>query len=446
MDNNLNQLNNEFHGEQNHILQLADHCLLEVFTQKSFTLLDLCSIAETCQRFQEVVQRASPRELCIRIRHTGDYDIKTRYALTSTNGPGIERIFKNFGPLLTGISIAIPRVAFSYEEYIKQNMEVVQRQQQKQYEGSNFVLHVVARFCVDSLKVLKICGLKVPRYITEELRPIFARLEVLKIRDAVVSDDDTLFAGCDALTELRVVHVDNCQAILANIFPKLELFGYGKPYKPSCTYWSDVSDSQKDVVVDRLSTFILLHLSLKKVILANKMDARFLRIFEDGFDKLEELGLNMSGINVASLHQLGALKSLKTLKLMHASCGDLTFVPAMAKLRELYSYDCRLPDDRSFQFYFLLQLTKLHIMHGETPVPDVVHIVQQMIHLRMLTIFDLEKFVLDKETFTKIVAIVDGRPQRLTIKCRFDFDAKKWNENQHVRLLHVERSPVHPNF
>ncbi|KAG4078595.1 hypothetical protein HA402_003242 [Bradysia odoriphaga] len=426
---------------------MNDHCLLELFSLKLFTLLDLCSIAETCQRFQQIVQSVSPRELCIRIRQTGDYDIKTRYALTSTNAPGIERIFKNFGSHLTGISISIPRMAFSYDEYIKQNMEVVQRQQQKQYDGSNFVLNVVALFCVDSLKVLKICGLKVPRYITDELRPIFARLEVLKIRDAVVTDDDTLFAGCDKLTELRVVHVDNCQAILANIFPKLELFGYGKPYKPNRAYWTYEPDSHlKDIVVDRLSTFILLHSSLKKVILANKMDSRFLRIFGDGFDKLEELGLNMSGMDVTSLHQLGGLKSLKTLKLMHASCGDLTFVPAMAKLRELYSYDCRLPADNSFQFYFLLQLTKLHIMHGETPVPDVVHIVQQMIHLRMLTIFDLEKFVLDEETFAKIVAIVDGRPQRLTMKCRFDFDAKNWNENRNVRLLPVERLPVHPNF
>lgn len=408
----------------------------------------MCSIAETCERFQRIARRAFPKELCIRIRHKGGYHIKTRYDLAIINRQAVERIFKNFGPVLSAVSITIPRDCFSYEELLKQNNEIVQLQQQKQYDDSNFVLRMVARHCVDSLKVLKISGVKIPRFVTEELRPILGQLEVFKIGDSVVSDNDSLFAGCNSLIELRAVHVENCAAILANNFPKLELFGYGKPYKPPPTLWSKESDLHTTkITVDRLAIFILLHHeNLKKVILANKMDDGFLSVFGNGFDKLEELGLNMTGMYVDSLHQLGALRSLKTLKLMHAICDDLTFIPAMGKLRELFLYDCRLPHDNSFQLYFLSQLTKLHIMHGETPVPNVVNLVRLLNHLKLLTIFHLNNFNLDEESFAKIVNIAEGRPQRLTMKCKFDFDATNLDKNLKVRLLPADLLTVYSNI
>lgn len=42
---------------------MNDDCLLEIFSIKSLTPLDLCAIAETCKRFQQITQRVFPTKL-----------------------------------------------------------------------------------------------------------------------------------------------------------------------------------------------------------------------------------------------------------------------------------------------------------------------------------------------------------------------------------------------
>lgn len=137
----------------------------------------------------------------------------------------------------------------------------------------------------------------------------------------------------------------------------------------------------------------------------------------------------MAPIDDSILRLLRAFKSVKYPKLCHASCEDLSFVPAMTELREITFYHCDLPKDFD-QFASLAQLTKLNVYTGDSF--NVVDLIRRLINLEKLT-FSQRSWTVDEKTFYEIVNVVKGRPNVLTLECEFYF-AYNCDKNRKVKL------------
>lgn len=90
-----------------YLQDINEDCLIEIFSLKSLSLMDLCSIAESCSRFQLISQRLFPKNLRVYGKGHGLYDVASSEYLNNNDlsSQAIERILKNFGSFLSEISI-----------------------------------------------------------------------------------------------------------------------------------------------------------------------------------------------------------------------------------------------------------------------------------------------------------------------------------------------------
>lgn len=418
---------------------MNDDCLLEIFSVRSLTPMDLCSLAETCTRFKRILQRVFPKKFTLEADVYNDHN-DHEFNVDANRGksaPDVERILKNFGSSLSTFTI------------------------DKRYDKPLDVLDLLTVYCVagtlDRLKIHSV-HLHIPEVLAVKLTPIFERLMLLNIGYATVRGGRDLFAKCDSLVELRVSEVDNCNEILVNHFPQLERFSFGWGGTTVCG----------SVVPD----FITRHQRLKTLNLGTHIPQHcklpFLCAIRDNCKELEELNVSIASVSKddfgelqhldqlrllrISLHgaygsnhtecipSLQALKSLETLIITHAH-DDSALIPALSQLktlRELYLQ--RFYGPISFiQLGMLTQLTKLYLS-AVGPVRNLVDVIGQLTNLEELTIYH-HRFVLDEKTFSKIVQVVKGRPNVLQLKCKFDFvyDVKKCDENVNVRLIDATR-------
>lgn len=211
-----------------HLLDLNEDCLLKIFAK--LDLIDLCSLAQTCTRFQwTLVQHLVPKGIRF---HEID---QAENCLVRTYTPKeVNRIFKNFGSLLSEVSI--------------DGLDDV----------GNIELNLLAQHCSDCLKRLLIRDNELSKDLTVKLKPIFVHLQSLVLDFVTVPDDSTLFAGLDSLIELRVCWVENCGAILHNVFPNLIKFKYEKRRLSQTVRYPYYEQTLK-----ALTTFISQHRVLK---------------------------------------------------------------------------------------------------------------------------------------------------------------------------------------
>ncbi|XP_037043193.1 uncharacterized protein LOC119079408 [Bradysia coprophila] len=180
---------------------LNEDCLLEIFSNKSLTPIDLCSLAETCTRFKQITQRVFPKEFGI--EYWDDcvglgYEFKSKkYYRRDYTLQDVERILKNFGPYLSTLKIG-------------RDLAVV---------------NLVAQYCADNvtLKHLKISELKSIQGVRVQLNSIFRQLLKLSIYDCdlVIASSNM---DCDSLIELNIFNSCGCTAILRHTFPNLRRF------------------------------------------------------------------------------------------------------------------------------------------------------------------------------------------------------------------------------
>lgn len=399
-----------------YLQQLNDDCLLEIFSARSLTTMDLCALGETCTRFQQITGRLFKKQFCIKVCNSGDYEFKLRKYSCGNRAHDAERIFKNFGSMLSAITISTLSSAAVGRLY--------------------FALNLVSTYCGVTLECLTIDGMTIPVDLTVKLKPIFKQLQMLELRDVSILSDKTLLAEFDSLIELRLINVRNDSALLENIFPQLKRFTLKQ-----LTYFSDYAD------ID-LSTFISRHTNLKTLdIAADLHDCIILQVIGNSCTELEELSVKLGSPILAScLLPLQALKQLKNLKLFGAQCENLEFIPALTKLHELHLH-VRIPLDFYKELASLTELPKLHIycVVGADGL-DVVDIITQLINLEELAICrapsanrSSKGFVLDEKMFSKIVNVVKRRPNVLTLKCKFNFSnhLENFDEYQMVRLIRL---------
>lgn len=401
--NDKNQVTNTTGTSIEH---LNEYCLLEIFSVKSLTVDDLCSIAETCTLFQQITRRVFPKDLDIKINSSWEWEyVFSSRRYEEQDIVDAERILKNFGSILT---------------------EIVIHGVGKWLGGTSYdlVVQLVAEYCVDSLDSLKIwdenskIDVKLSVDTTVKLKPILKRLQILHLSYVDIVEDETLFADCDSLVELSVACVDGMRPLLGNTFPKLERF--------TCidNYLDEVDE------VDQVAHFISRHPKLTTLHLDGA--CCILQTIGSSCKELEELSIEYRCYS-CSLQPLPTLKSLKILELFFANGADLKFLSDLPQLIELrlHEFEKQKPDDFG-QFALLTQLTKLHLERMKGLVAsDVVEIIKRLINLEELSV----AVTLDEQTFSRIVGLVKGRPHVLTLECKFDFNWKNCDENQKVKLL-----------
>ncbi len=384
---------------------LNNDCLYEIFSLKSLDPVDLCSLAETCRRFQQISQRIFPKELNI-------YIFDDRVCFESGNLMGnfqpwcsVERILKHFGPILEGIS-------FSMLSGSRPMMR------------SNVMLNFVATYCVGTLKRLTLDDMNISEMLAVKLQSIFKRLELLDIQYGSV-DSGIVFTGCDSLIDLRVCNVKNSKMILENTFPRLQRLSYSE-------YLLEINE--------HFYNFILRHNALIKLHVNTTTDERFLHALIDHCKGLTKLAIGKVGIrklDASSLQSLQELESLESLSIR--SCEDFRFVSTLTHLRELHLYNCTLPTDHNQLVDQFEHIIKLRIFQTFKPcsLDTVVTIIRVLKNLEELSVGDgpWKRFLLDEITFSEIVGIVKGRPHVLLLRCKFNFVVKKSDENRRVQLL-----------
>lgn len=421
------------------LLNLNDHCLLEIFSSSSLTLMDLCSVAETCTRFKALAQRSFTKKFCIE-RNNGDiYKFISKKSRSDITEDEIERILKSFGHNL-----------YAYSSHGEDAI----------------VMNAVPKYCDGgTLKELTFCGMDCTVDFIVKFKSIFRQLFVLTIRECKVHEDiSTVQLNFDSLIELNVIRVEGCDAIFKKTFPKLKSFRFDD---------ATCSIGRGDI----LSMFIGCHpflssLRMDRCCLLGNNDLAYtvgnscndlvnltLRNTRKhktlvNFSKLKDLKqLKVLYISIDPTEfdnlfaLLSTLKSLEIVKVFREYSSSCLFsdvdqlikrpiLTELTNLRELHLIGCR----RSYQlpWKMLRHLRKLYVFDS-TCQTELPYIIDQLENLEELEIGDLRS-VLSEEDFVEIVRICKGRPNVLTVKCRM-FKSCKYlkncDENGNVKLINL---------
>lgn len=397
----------------------------------SLALMKLCSVAEscTCTRFRQMINRVFSKK----------YAISSWTMFSKISAHDIERCLQIFGSLIS---------TFVIDDTSKK----------EDLPEATFLLDLITRYCTDTIKELRLIDLEIPEVLVVKLIPLFKQLKHLHLSKVTINcDGKELFANCESLVELDIVNFKNAADILVNIFPKLECFTYER------------KDNYEDEYV--LAVFISRHKNSKRLSLQRYNSRAFttsiLQVIGDNCKELTELRIQITLENekaFTSLQTLGQLKSLKiglfevrggvpvtkfikclqllkSLELLEVwnAVEDTEFVPALLQLKNLRKLN--LVDfvevNNLNALGDLIQLKELFIQQVRRTVKvefNLVDIIKRLMHLEKLVIL-MNTFNLDNKTFSEIVRIVNGRPEILTLICKFDFQYSKNILNEKVILL-----------
>lgn len=388
------------------IKDLNEYCLLKIFSNNSLTLIDLCSLAETCKHFKQIIQRVFPKEFGI----TSAAITNGKYS-KSYREQDVERIVKNFGSRLVALSLC---------------------------KADQTVVKSVAEYCGDvTLKRLEVCGMNSFDSLKVQLQSILPRLLTLSIDDCdLIATSADL--NCESLVELEIVQSTGCVAILKNNFPKLKRFTFR---------YNEMSDNN-DGSTATISEFIDRHRSLAALKLVGssiRFSSELVHAIGNNHKELEELTLRVRrpeiSFEVFNLMSLSKLKTLdiyidvesynQSVALLQASSlletvvlyfdNDVPYqifdvLSRQQHLRELTLYFCSFA---SIPWTLLTQLRKLRLFArlSKFRTADLFSIVRQLKNLEELELRG-NVSVLSTEDYFEIAKIVDPRPHVLTLKCR----------------------------
>lgn len=403
------------------LTDLNDDCLLEIFSLHLLDLQDFCSLAETCKRFREIVSRNVPKDIEFERKSHGDRIITRfdKYGDKVYQSETISKVFKNFGSMLKEVSIDNGCI------------------NNKSWE---FLINLVAHHCEDDLKTLSIRNAELTHTTALQLRPIFKSLERLFLHRSRSVDDSAIFTGLDELVDLRIAWVANCEAILKNTFPKLEVFEYVKDGDNADVPTFLIIRPDNELCAQPLMDFIQRHPTLKELSICfdcgEKTATKILEVIVNSCKDLEKLYFNGGEeMSVAPFQPIYALKSLTSLEMGMVYFEDFDFFSPLRELRELRFLFCNLPEDTN-QFATLSQLTKLKIQMFDNLI-DIVGIIRCVTNLEEFTIgHEHNDFGLDEETLSRIVAVVKGRSNQITLKCNYDVGLKS-QETGNLTLLPI---------
>ncbi|XP_037037798.1 uncharacterized protein LOC119075459 [Bradysia coprophila] len=399
---------------------LNEYCLLEIFSCTSLTPIDLCSLAETCKRFQQITQRVCAKDFDIsrssdrlRVRCT----FKSMEYSKSYREHNVERILANFGHCLSTLSIG---------------------------EGNQFVVNLVGKYCGDvTLKRLEIRRMTYVEGLRLQLKSLFQRLLALSIIDCHLLAASSYF-NCDSLIELEIVDSTGCIAILNNDFPNLKRFTLRYH-----TMWPGRDGYYVTGVVSRFigrHKLRVLHLDSMSVCLSEDLLDLILNS-----EELEELTLQslkrersldvLNQKNLSSFRKLNvditfdnynhisallqASTSLETIEITFVNTIPIRVFDVLSQQQHLRELTLNYYSFERIQWSILAQIRKLTLFTPRNAFgADLINIVSQLTNLEEFEFedyWDRDEFVLAEGDFDRIVKIVERRPNVLTLKCRHRF-------------------------
>lgn len=394
---------------------VSDDGLLEMFSSESLSLMDLCVLAESCTRFHKIVRCIFPTKLEFQYKadrieeHISKDEIRTHIQLrpsvvrsieyssdgteTSRQEQGddaIETILRNFGPVLREITL-------------DSNYNLADQR-------ASVVLNLMSKYCV-------VDALVNPAVVAVKSKPMFSQLQVLVLNRINVYRGFDAFANFDSLIELRVRHVIGRSSVMKVTFPKLERL-----------FFEDrlVNEGALQNFISRQTKLKILHIRLEEI--DENYNIALLQGICKSCQELERLSLDFGHKTKYCILPLQSLKRLNSLELSHG------IIPPKTEHHELRSIELYAPRT---EFDYLKQLKRLRINHWSSDIIlDVVDIIKRLVNLQLFQI-EVKSFLLSENIFAQIVRIVKGRPNVLTLKCRYNFfyDLENFDEHQHrVRL------------
>ncbi len=370
---------------------LNEYCLLDIFSVKSLTLMDLCSVAETCTRFQQIVSRLIPNGISCRVNRNREIEaISEKCKRKPFRRNDVKRILKNFGSSMRSITI--------------DNCHGVSE--------DIFLLNLVLKHYGDTLVNFNFAYQQVPDVLTLKLNAMLKQLKSIILLSVVLPDNKALFADCDELVELTVQDVENCGAILKNVFPRLRRFEYSGERNIS-----ELDDSAQAQHLETLTTFISRHPTLKILWLrgchTNSNDVKILQVIVSSCKDLKKLDMDMDATNISQLQSLQEVKLLRSLKLIFYNESeplDYKLFSNLKNLRRLTLAVHSLPNGY-IDFDALNHLKKLHIFMSFNPNEFTKIRINRLTNLRRLRIVDVSS----DETLKEFHISVKGRQSVLTL-------------------------------
>lgn len=366
---------------------LNDDCLLEIFSKK-LNVADLCSLAETCRRFQSVTPRLFRRSFYFDAKKYWEFSFKTG-SHCADSGREVVRVWRNFGNCFTEVS-----------------------------GMHRFVLDLTATYGGDNLTYLFLNDMHLTEADTQKMGAVFQRLQTLVLCNISIDGNELLTTKMDSLVRLQLLSVKNDQTILTNVFPNLKEFAY----VPSSDY------SITDETLQPLKNFIELHNRLKSLQIQHNLRLSWKAVIEAiGKNRSELEELNIVGTFYPEcpfppLIPLLACKSLTKVSLSRGTLKHFKDFRYLSSLRKLRLEHIILPKDVN-QFACLNKLVFLSMRfcqsYGMFKMTDIVRQlgnVEKLI-LEDLTVFSGKKLVLDRSTYFEIEKIVEERSKTLSLKC-----------------------------
>lgn len=406
------------------ILDLNDDCLLEIFSSKLLTALDLCILAETCTRFKRITQYACPKYFEV---GADSYGFFSKNQSTYTTERAAQRILKTFGPCFSTVSM--------------QRHDLV-------------AVDWVAKHC-SALKMLKIYRFVIDESAVLKLRSIFRQIVALHITSSLVTAGTKI--DCTRLIELEIVDVLGCDAIFNNTFPTLQRFTFADDNYSGTTALAFIGrhNGLRTLSLDTKSLYRMHDFTHVIDNSCRELEKLTLRKFNNfyvapdfssfkGPAKLKILDVNLGYKHYS--HIVALLQGFKSLEIVKLSMGlfhddvrgVLVALSELEHLRELHLKNCyyeRTP------WSVLSRLKKLCLFDSMFPFPSNVlfSIISGLTNLHQLEI--RTEFALNEEEFSEIVKIIERRTHALTIKSRIDFSenfSKNCNKNEKIKLIKLD--------
>lgn len=391
--------------------------MMELFLCQRLSLLDLCSVAETCQRFRRILHRTVPKSFLFVANDDGWWKVETQnYPARTYTSAETRRILETFGPTLTAITF------FNFSD---DNCKF-------------FVDWLCDSRNIDNLKKLTIHQSSISEkplsYV--KLKPIFQTLEMLYLdSNLMVVPSKSLFSGMDELVHLKLAIVERWDAVLANTFPKLRRFECHS-FNLTVETLEFRTNRKACQSLDVLTDFLSRHTALTALHLRFHADVTCrTKIFQavgNNCKKLEELAVSC-GVGTTADHlapMLASLRYLKTVELRHMALEDFDFLLVLTKLADLRLYNCTLPT--SNRFAALNHLTRLEIADYFREF-DLIGVVRHLTNIDEICL--ITQKILNEETYLQILDALRRRSSTLTIKCEANFYLKKSQLYQNVKLL-----------
>lgn len=405
-------LRSKLANDRTRIQDMNEYCLIEIFSQPSLDLLDLCALAETCQQFRRIVKRVAPADIGFQAnRHHRNWRVSSKnHPKRAYKREDVERILSNFNPILTAVAFD------GFSKIDNDGVSLLHSLAANQNDGSNANLtNLALRHHIIT-----------PESNAVPLKQIFQKLEKLEMRTVYMSDGmTTLFSGMNSLVDLRISYMRFCGAVLMNTFPALERFEYRKT-SIIPAQWTTKPEHEQSL--ECLTNFIARHSNLKEISLSfgcqNSSTQQILQGISNNCQELEKLSIDVI-VDDHSCRPLVSMKSLRSLSLWGVQCTDFDFLASITHLREFTLLSIS-PNDTT-KLSSLIHLTKLDIgfENEDSDIMDVA-VIELISHLTNLEEIHLKgDFVLNERTFLKIVDIVRERPVALCMSCEIGFVLQK---------------------